>query len=203
MNAVGQWIGDRHPGGAFWALICDRKRVGQPVPAHDRVRSTRLRDREIGLRWHQLKGTNVTAGALRAAHATLVGRDRRPAAVRPDWDRVDRRTARLVGGGRPCISKPRRVNERASIADGLREALRPLVVEVVSEELDRRTTRSPEWLTVEEYAQRRRTTPTAVRKKLERRQIPGAVRDGKRWLIPAAVPVDTVPGSDNTGRAPR
>jgi hypothetical protein len=92
------------------------------------------------------------------------------------------------------------VNQRASIEAGLREVLRPLVAEVVTEELDRRTARPVEWLTVEEYALRRRTTPAAVHKRLERRQIPEAVRDGKRWLIPVAATLDP---SDNSGRAPR
>jgi hypothetical protein len=85
----------------------------------------------------------------------------------------------------------------------MREVLRPLVLAVVAEELDRRLARRTEWLTVEEYAERRRTTPAAVHKRLERGQIPEAVRDGKRWLIPSAVPADTVPTSDNEGRAPR
>jgi hypothetical protein len=90
-----------------------------------------------------------------------------------------------------------------TLEEGMREILRPLVVDVVSEELDRRLARRAEWLTVEEYAERRRTTPAAVHKRLERGQIPEAVRDGKRWLIPAAAPADNLHDSDNEGRAPR
>jgi hypothetical protein len=76
-------------------------------------------------------------------------------------------------------------------------------VDVVADELDRRLARPTEWLTVQEYAERRRTTPAAVHKRLERDQIPDAVRDGKRWLIPAAAPADNLPDADNEGRAPR
>lgn len=92
------------------------------------------------------------------------------------------------------------MSERSNLEDGIRDVLRPLVVDVVADELDRRLTRRTEWLTVEEYAERRRTTPAAVHKRLERGQIPGAVRDGKRWLIPATA---TLPASVNEGRAPR
>jgi hypothetical protein len=81
------------------------------------------------------------------------------------------------------------------LEQGLRQTLRPLVSELVGEELDRRLgvlTPAIGWLTVEEYAEQRRTTPAAVHKRLERGQIPGAVRDGKRWLIPASAGADTV-----------
>ena len=90
-----------------------------------------------------------------------------------------------------------------TLEDEMRQVLRPVVVDVVAEELDRRLVRRTEWLTVEEYAERRRTTAAAVHKRLERGQIPEAVRDGKRWLIPAAAPADNLPDSDNEGRAPR
>jgi hypothetical protein len=72
---------------------------------------------------------------------------------------------------------------------GLRETLRPIVAELVREELDRRldALSGPEWLTVEEYAERRRTTAAAVYKRIERGWIPEAVRDGKRWLIPGTL----------------
>lgn len=85
----------------------------------------------------------------------------------------------------------------------LAQALRPLVAELVAEELDRRDAR-PEtrWLTVEEAAAERRTSPAAMRKRLERGQVAGAVKEGKRWLIPSAPPADTVDDPDNMGRAP-
>jgi hypothetical protein len=60
----------------------------------------------------------------------------------------------------------------------------------------------PEWQTVEEYAAAMRTTPAAVHKRLERGRIAGAVRDGRRWLIPVTEPA-TVLASNNEGRAPQ
>jgi hypothetical protein len=90
------------------------------------------------------------------------------------------------------------VSDRPNLEDEIREVLRPVVVDVVAEELDR-LARQTEWLTVEEYAQRRRTTPAAVHKRLERGQIPDAVRDGKRWLIPLTA---TLSEPENEGRAP-
>jgi hypothetical protein len=93
------------------------------------------------------------------------------------------------------------VSERPT-ADALLDALRPLVAELVEQELDRRlaAAEQTEWLTVEEYAERRRTTPGAVHKRLERGQVEGAVREGKRWLIPAQAKVAPL---ENEGRAPR
>lgn len=86
--------------------------------------------------------------------------------------------------------------------EALVEALRPLVAELVAAELERRDRRPRvDWLTVEEYAELRRTTPAAVHKRLERGQVPGAVREGRRWLIPVAD--GTLPLPDNEGRAPR
>jgi len=41
----------------------------------------------------------------------------------------------------------------------------------------------PLWLTLEEAAERYRTTPGALRKRAQRGQLPGAVRDGGRWLV--------------------
>jgi hypothetical protein len=84
----------------------------------------------------------------------------------------------------------------------LRVVLRPLVGELVREELDRRLgvpSRAGDWLTVEEYAASRRTTPAAVHKRLERGRIPEAIRDGKRWLIPADAGTDTVAVRDKRG----
>jgi hypothetical protein len=86
------------------------------------------------------------------------------------------------------------VNRRYDI-DALAEAFRPLVAGLVAEELDRRErAQAPvEWLTTDEYAERMRTTPAAVRQRCLRDQVPGAVKDGAHWLIPVAA---TLP-SDN------
>lgn len=89
------------------------------------------------------------------------------------------------------------------VVEALAEALRPLVAELIADELDRRgSARRVEWLTVEEYAERRRTTPAAVHKRLERGRVAGAVREGRRWLIPDDG-VKVRGDSDNEGRAPR
>jgi hypothetical protein len=73
-------------------------------------------------------------------------------------------------------------------------ALRPLVEELVDEALARRAESEspPQWLTVEEYAEAMRTTPAAVHKRLERGRVPGAVREGRRWLIPIEATAATV-----------
>lgn len=76
--------------------------------------------------------------------------------------------------------------DRAGELADLLEGLERLVVELVGRELDRRLL-PPAWLTLEEAAQRYRTTPAALRKRAQRGQLPGAVRDGSRWLLDAAV----------------
>jgi hypothetical protein len=80
------------------------------------------------------------------------------------------------------------------VGEALVDVLRPLVDELVAEALERRGDMSSrvEWLTVEEYAELQRTTPAAVHKRLERGQVHGAVREGRRWLIPAPT-ATTVP----------
>ena len=96
------------------------------------------------------------------------------------------------------------------VTEALLEVLRPLVAELVAEELERRERREQaptvEWLTVDEYAQRRKTTRGAVLKRLERGRIPGATKDGGRpWLIPepATLPADNKRGPHRAnGRAP-
>jgi hypothetical protein len=76
------------------------------------------------------------------------------------------------------------------------DALRPVVEALVRDELDRASASVPsiEWLTVEEYAERRRTTVPAVHQRLRRGQVPGALKDGRRWLIPASAPPAMVLG---------
>jgi hypothetical protein len=90
------------------------------------------------------------------------------------------------------------------LGGALVDALRPLVREVVAEELERigAETARTEWLTVPEYAELMRTTPAAVLKRLERGRIPGAEREGRRWLIPAAAAEAMVVAPDKKGRAP-
>src|SRR5439155_21989972 len=41
----------------------------------------------------------------------------------------------------------------------------------------------PEWLTIEQAAVLRHTTPEALRKRAQRGQLAGAVKDGARWLV--------------------
>ena len=94
------------------------------------------------------------------------------------------------------------MNDRPAAVDALMELLRPVVAELVAEELERREqSNACGWLTVEEYAAVKRTTTAAVHKRLERGRIPGAVREGKRWLIPALATICA--DTDNSGRAPR
>jgi hypothetical protein len=88
------------------------------------------------------------------------------------------------------------------LADALVETLEPLVAELVDEALERRLAElelASSWLTVEEYAELKRTTPAAVHKRLERGQIPGAEREGRRWLIPISAAAATLPSSDKWG----
>jgi hypothetical protein len=78
----------------------------------------------------------------------------------------------------------------AGDGDALAGALRPIVAELVREELerhelDRRNREPPPYLTVAEYAERHRSTPAAVRARIRRRtlhaiQPPG----GREYLIP-------------------
>jgi hypothetical protein len=74
----------------------------------------------------------------------------------------------------------------AELVDALAGVLRPLVAELVDAELERRDAgRRIEWLLVDEAAAQRRTTPGAMRARCERGQVPGAVKDGRNWLIPS------------------
>jgi hypothetical protein len=41
----------------------------------------------------------------------------------------------------------------------------------------------PEWLTLEQAANRYATSAAALRKRCQRGRLPGAVRDGGRWLV--------------------
>lgn len=78
----------------------------------------------------------------------------------------------------------------------LAEALRPLVAELVAEEVERALAgREPvdaeqPYRTVAEYARDHKTTPAAVRARIGRGKLPGAFKppgsDG--WLIPTGSP---------------
>src|SRR5439155_24159712 len=67
---------------------------------------------------------------------------------------------------------------------------------------------SPGWLTLEQAAARCHTTPGALRKRAQRGQLPGAVRDGARWLVDRraldnALQRGTIRTDHENGRAPR
>jgi hypothetical protein len=61
-------------------------------------------------------------------------------------------------------------------------SLEEYVRQLVDQELERRLI-GPVWLTLEEAAEKYRTTPGALRKRAHRGQLPGAARDEGRWLV--------------------
>jgi hypothetical protein len=82
------------------------------------------------------------------------------------------------------------VTGREGIADTLAEALRPIVADLVAEELERRlpereSAGEPPFLTVAEYAERHHATPAAVRARIRRGALE-AIRPpgGREYLIP-------------------
>jgi hypothetical protein len=85
------------------------------------------------------------------------------------------------------------VSER--LADALVEAFRPIVAELVAEELERRLAdrdhddEPAPYLTVAQYAERHQATPAAVRARIRRRTLP-AIRPpgGREYLIPVDQP---------------
>jgi hypothetical protein len=87
----------------------------------------------------------------------------------------------------------------------LLEALRPLVAELVDEELGRRLAEltGPDWLTLEQAAPIYHLTPDALRKRAQRDRLPGAVKDGAHWLVDRreldAALGDTLTRSDKEG----
>jgi hypothetical protein len=75
--------------------------------------------------------------------------------------------------------------------DALREAFRPLLAELVAEEVERRLAErvpaeeEPPYLTVAEYAKRRHSTPAAIRARIRRGKLAAEVPPGGReYLIP-------------------
>lgn len=79
--------------------------------------------------------------------------------------------------------------------DALREVFRPLVAELVAEEVERwlaervPAEEEPPFLTVAQYAGRHHTTPDAVRARIRRGRL-GAIRPpgAREWLIPNEQP---------------
>lgn len=71
-----------------------------------------------------------------------------------------------------------------TIPTELLEAIAQRVADILEE---RQLTRSeaPEWITLEEAADRLRLTTAAARKRAQRAQLPGAIKDGTRWLVDA------------------
>jgi hypothetical protein len=79
----------------------------------------------------------------------------------------------------------------SDLEDGIRKALRPLVHEVVADELDRRLvahdrpTESSPYLTVAQYAEVHQTTSAAVRSRIRRGALTAIRPPGAReYLIP-------------------
>jgi hypothetical protein len=91
------------------------------------------------------------------------------------------------------------------LAGAVVEALRPLIGELVRDEIGRVLSSASasrvEWLTVEEYAERRHTTVAAVHQRLRRRQVPDAFKDGRRWLIPVTTTGGLASMTDRVDRA--
>jgi hypothetical protein len=90
------------------------------------------------------------------------------------------------------------VTDWPDLAGALAEALRPVIAELVEQEVEQRlaAAAAARWLTVEEAAGQRRTTPGAIRARCERGQIPGAVKDGRIWLVPDFRPPATLDDDD-------
>jgi hypothetical protein len=75
-----------------------------------------------------------------------------------------------------------RARLEAALAPDLVVAIEELVAERVRAELERgRSERA--WLTLEQAAERYQTTSGALRKRAQRGGLPGAIRDGARWLV--------------------
>lgn len=65
------------------------------------------------------------------------------------------------------------------------EALAPLVEQVVADELDRRlaSLELARWASLDEAAVHLRTSADVLRKRAAGGRLPGAVKDGSRWLV--------------------
>jgi hypothetical protein len=95
------------------------------------------------------------------------------------------------------------------LAEALAAALEPLLERI--ERLERRVAEleAPDWLTLEQAAARYQRSTSGLRKRLQRGQLPGAVKDGNRWLVDrrvldGALTAGTLARSNaNMGRAPQ
>lgn len=94
------------------------------------------------------------------------------------------------------------------LAAALAAALGPVIERL--EELERRLDErgAPEWLTLEQAAERLATTAGALRWRAQHGRLPGAVKDEGRWLVDrrrldAALAGDTVARTSKRGHAPR
>jgi hypothetical protein len=85
---------------------------------------------------------------------------------------------------------------RVDVPDELVEAIAQRAAELVLAEL-----RPAEWLTLDEAADRNRTTAGALRWRAQHGRLPGAVKDGSRWLVNARE-LDESLGAVATIRAP-
>jgi hypothetical protein len=93
---------------------------------------------------------------------------------------------------------------RVAVSDDFVEAIARRAAELVRAEIDER----PDWLTLEEAADVYRTSADTLRARARSDRLPGAVKDGGRWLVDRrkldASLGATVPNSnDSKGRAPR
>jgi hypothetical protein len=102
------------------------------------------------------------------------------------------------------------VTERPDLDVALLVALRPLVAELVEIELERRLEElaATDWLTLEETGPYLRTTVEALRAGARRGQLPGAVKDGSRWLVhrptlDRSLIAGSVTTDNKNGQAPR
>jgi hypothetical protein len=97
------------------------------------------------------------------------------------------------------------------VTDSLTATLVGLIRDVVSEEIARQMKEwqtAVEWLTLEQAAPLLHTTPEALRKRAQRGQLAGAVRDGARWLVErgaleSALMQSTIRPDHGNGRAAR
>lgn len=84
----------------------------------------------------------------------------------------------------------------AEITEALAEVLRPLVAELVAEEVERRlaereSSEPAPFETVKQYAERHHTTPAAVRARIRRGRLYAERPDGAREYL---IPNDEQPG---------
>ena len=84
-------------------------------------------------------------------------------------------------GGRRDAGEGARVTElRLDLPPDVLDELVERVADFVLRRLD---DSQPRWLTLDEAAERYRISPDALRKRAQRGRLPGAVRDGSRWLV--------------------